>query len=73
MSQRQRLKQLEKKAQSQFLAFFVLPRGLCNRTEIETQLWDDYVKNGGLYSIESVRKIVQEKGLNIQKQPSTKC
>lgn len=47
MSQKQRLKQLEKKAHSQFLAFFVLPRGLCNRKEIESQLWDDYVKNGG--------------------------
>jgi hypothetical protein len=47
MSQRQRLKQLEKKAHAQFLAFFVLPRGLCNRREMEAQLWDDYVKNGG--------------------------
>lgn len=47
MSQKQRLKQLEKKTHGQFLAFFALPRGLCNRKEIELQLWDDYVKNGG--------------------------
>ncbi len=47
MSQKQRLKQLEKKSNSQFLAFFALPRGLCNRKEVESQLWDDYVKNGG--------------------------
>jgi hypothetical protein len=47
MSQKQRLKQLEKKTHGQFLAFFVLPRGLRNRKEIELQLWDDYVKNGG--------------------------
>lgn len=47
MSQKQRLKQLEKKANSQFLAFFALPRGLCNRKEVELQLWDAYVKNGG--------------------------
>lgn len=47
MSQKQRLSQLEKKANSQFLAFFLLPRGLCNRQEIEAQLWDDYVQNGG--------------------------
>lgn len=47
MSRKQRLKQLEKKAHGQFLAFFALPRGLCNRKEMESQLWDDYVKNGG--------------------------
>lgn len=47
MSQKQRLRQLEKKAHGQLLAFFVLPRGLCNRKEMESQLWDDYVKNGG--------------------------
>ncbi len=47
MSQKQRLKQLEKKTHGQFLAFFVVPRGLDNRKEIELQLWDDYVKNGG--------------------------
>lgn len=47
MSQKQRLKQLEKKAHGQFLAFFVLPRGIRNRKEMELQLWDDYMKNGG--------------------------
>jgi len=35
MSQTQRLKQLEKKTHGQFLAFFALPRDLCNRKEVE--------------------------------------
>jgi hypothetical protein len=47
MSQKQRLKQLEKKAHDKLLAFFVLPCGLCNRKVMESQLWDDYMKNGG--------------------------
>lgn len=47
MSQKQRLKQLEKKSNGQFLAFFALPRGLCNRKEMELQLWNDYLRDGG--------------------------
>lgn len=47
MSQKQRLRKLEKKAHGQLLAFFTLPPGLDNRKELESQLWDDYVKNGG--------------------------
>jgi hypothetical protein len=47
MSQKQRLKQLEKKAHGQFLAFFVLPRGLSNRKEMELRLWNDYLRDGG--------------------------
>jgi hypothetical protein len=47
MSQKQRLKRLESKTHGQLIAFFTLPRGLDNRKEIESQLWDNYVKNGG--------------------------
>jgi hypothetical protein len=47
MSQKQRLKRLESKTHGQLIAFFILPRGLDNRKEVESQLWDDYVKNGG--------------------------
>lgn len=47
MSQKQRLKRLESKTHGQLIAFFILPCGLDNRKEIELELWDDYVKNGG--------------------------
>lgn len=47
MSQKQRLRRLERKTHAQLLAFFFLPRGFDNRKEIELQLWNDYVRNGG--------------------------
>lgn len=47
MSQKQRLKRLESKTHGQLIAFFTLPRALDNRKQIESKLWDEYVKNGG--------------------------
>ncbi|WP_059358701.1 hypothetical protein [Parachlamydia acanthamoebae] len=47
MSQKQRLRSLKSKTHAQLLAFFFLPRRFDNRKEIELQLWNDYVRNGG--------------------------
>jgi hypothetical protein len=47
MSQKQRLRTLENKTHGKQIAFFTLPRGLDNRKEVELQLWNDYVKDGG--------------------------
>ena len=47
MSQKQRLKRLESKTHGQLIAFFTLPHSLNNRKNVESELWDDYVKNGG--------------------------
>lgn len=47
MSQKQRLKRLESKTHGQLIAFFTLPRAIDNRKQIESQLWNDYVENGG--------------------------
>lgn len=47
MSQMQRLRKLESKTHDRLLAFFALPRRLDNRKEVELQLWNDYLENGG--------------------------
>lgn len=47
MSCKQRLRKLESKKPIDLIAFFSLPRGLTNRREVESKLWEDFVRSGG--------------------------
>jgi hypothetical protein len=47
MSCKQRLRKLESINPIDLMAFFSMPRGLANKREIQSKLWENFVRNGG--------------------------
>jgi ribosomal protein S19E (S16A) len=47
MSSKQRVLKLESKNPYELITFFSLPIGLKNRSEVESKLWEDFIRTGG--------------------------